>query len=149
MAAIESKEPALVFPGLAGFYASVSDLWYPLIRITIGGILLVHGLDKVMHAGLTGITGFMEKVGFVPAAGFAAAAIFLETVGAACLVLGLFTRFFAAAVAIEMAFICFGYKMSGGFYAMEETLMWGLITFAIALRGGGPYSLDRAIGKEL
>ena len=35
----------------------------------------------------------------------------------------------------------------------EYTLMWGLISFAIALRGGGPYSLDRklwagALGKE-
>jgi len=27
--------------------------------------------------------------------------------------------------------------------------MWGIIMFAIALRGGGPYSLDRVIGKEL
>jgi hypothetical protein len=27
--------------------------------------------------------------------------------------------------------------------------MWGLIMLAIALRGGGPYSLDRRIGKEL
>jgi putative oxidoreductase len=149
MAAIESKEPALVFPGLAGFYASVSELWYPLIRVTIGGLLLVHGLDKVMHAGLAGITGFMTKIGFFPAGGFAAAAIFLETIGAVCLILGLFTRVAAAAVAIEMALICFGYKMSNGFYSMEHTLMWGLIAFAIALRGGGPYSLDRVIGKEI
>ena len=28
-------------------------------------------------------------------------------------------------------------------------LFWGLIMFAIALRGGGPYSFDRRIGKEL
>jgi putative oxidoreductase len=34
----------------------------------------------------------------------------------------------------------------GGF---EYPLFWGLIMFAIALRGGGPYSLDRRIGKEL
>jgi hypothetical protein len=27
--------------------------------------------------------------------------------------------------------------------------MWGLVLLAIALRGGGPYSLDRKIGKEL
>ena len=31
----------------------------------------------------------------------------------------------------------------------EYTLMWGLICFAIALRGGGPYSLDRKLGREL
>jgi hypothetical protein len=32
---------------------------------------------------------------------------------------------------------------------MELFLMWGIMMFAIALRGGGPYSVDRAIGKEL
>jgi putative oxidoreductase len=31
----------------------------------------------------------------------------------------------------------------------EYPLMWGLVMFAVALRGGGPYSLDRAIGREL
>ena len=150
MATIESEEPALVFPGLAGFYASVSNLWYPLIRIAVGGILFVHGWQKVTGSGLAGTSGFMAKHGFVPATGFAAAAIFLETVGAACLVLGLFTRVFAAAIAIEMAFIAFAVMIPrGGFHAMEYTLMWGIICFAIALRGGGPYSLDRAIGKEI
>jgi hypothetical protein len=32
---------------------------------------------------------------------------------------------------------------------MEPTFMWGIIMFAIALRGGGPYSLDRVIGKHV
>jgi len=27
--------------------------------------------------------------------------------------------------------------------------MWGLVLLAIALRGGGPFSLDRKIGREL
>jgi putative oxidoreductase len=31
----------------------------------------------------------------------------------------------------------------------EYVLLWGLVCFAIALRGGGPYSLDRLLGKEL
>ena len=30
----------------------------------------------------------------------------------------------------------------------EYTLLWGLVCFAIALRGGGPYSLDRKIGPR-
>ena len=31
----------------------------------------------------------------------------------------------------------------------EYTLLWGFVCFAIALRGGGPYSVDRVIGREL
>jgi putative oxidoreductase len=30
----------------------------------------------------------------------------------------------------------------------EYTLMWGVLCFAIALRGGGPYSLDRLLRRE-
>ncbi|MDH4192296.1 MAG: hypothetical protein OEW21_19075 [Betaproteobacteria bacterium] len=31
----------------------------------------------------------------------------------------------------------------------EYPLMWGLVMFAVALRGGGAWSLDRRIGREL
>jgi len=141
-------EQKLIFPGLAGFYASVSDLWYPLIRVTAGAILFVHGWNKY-NAGVANVTSFFAKNGYVPASGFAYAAMFLETIGAICIVLGLFTRVFAAAIAIQMAIITFVQFMPQGFGRMEYTLMWGIIMFAIALRGGGPYSLDQVIGREI
>ena len=40
-------EPKLLFPGLAGFYEAVSDLWYPMIRVAIGAILFMHGYAKL------------------------------------------------------------------------------------------------------
>jgi putative oxidoreductase len=143
-----SGEPKLLFPGLAGFYASVSDLWYPMIRVVTGGCLLSHGLDK-LHSGLEPVAASMAKSGFVPGIAFGSTAIFLETVGAVCIMLGLFTRFFAAAIAIEMALITFIVQLPRGFARMELALLFGILSFAIALRGGGPYSLDRKIGKEL
>jgi len=91
----------------------------------------------------------MAKAGFVPGIFYAYAAIFIETVGATCVVLGLFTRFFAPALAIEMAFITFGFMAPQGWARMEPAFPWGVVLFAIALRGGGPYSVDRLIGKEL
>ena len=152
MSTMGSDEPKLIFPGLAGFYASVSDLWYPMIRVCIGAILFMHGWAKI-NGGVAGVTGFFAKNGFEPASGFAYAAIFLETVGAACIVVGLFTRFFAAAIAIELgvAFLIMhlpnGFSVGKGGY--EFVLLLGIVMFAIALRGGGPYSLDRVIGKQL
>ncbi len=138
------SEPKLYFPGLAGFYASVSDLWYPLIRITAGVSLFTHGWVKFNG----GVAGFMAKSGFAPPTAFAYGAIFLETVGAVCIAAGLFTRFFAAALAIEFACIAWLYSPQG-YFKMEPVLIWGIVFLAIALRGGGPYSLDRVIGKEL
>jgi putative oxidoreductase len=143
-----ADEPNLIFPGLAGFYAAVSDLWYPMIRVVAGVLLYVHVWPKLVN-GPAGVAGAMAKAGFPSAMIFAYGAIFLETVGATCVILGLFTRFFAAALAIEMACITFGFMPPQGWARMEPTLLWGVVFFAIALRGGGPYSLDRVIGKEL
>ncbi len=146
-------EPKLIFPGLAGFYASVSDLWYPMIRIAIGAILFMHGWAKITGPGLDGVSGSMTRMGLVPGTAFAGAAIFLETVGCACIIIGLFTRFFAAALAIELLIAMYvahwakGFSVGAGGY--EYVLFLGIVMFAIALRGGGPYSVDRMIGKEL
>jgi putative oxidoreductase len=148
-----NSEPKLIFPGLAGFYASWGDIGYTLVRIVIGYILFMHGWGKVSGAGVAGITGFMAKQGLEPAVLFAVAAMFLETVGAACIIVGLFTRFFAAALAIEMAIAFLAVHFAHGFAAgkggFEYVLLLGAVLFAIALRGGGPYSVDRMIGKEL
>lgn len=143
-----SGEPALIFPGLAGFYNATSDLWYPLIRVAAGAILVTHGWGK-LHAGVAAITASMARSGFEPATAFAYGAIILESLGALCVAIGLFTRFFAAAIAIEMAVIAFIVMMPHGWGRMEFTFLWGIIFLAIALRGGGPYSVDRMIGKEL
>ncbi len=140
--------PKLIFPGLAGFYASVSDLWYPMIRVTAGGCLLYHGWGKLM-SGATPVTAAMARNGIPAPSASAYIVMFLETVGAVAIILGLFTRFFAAGIAIEMAVIAFYVQMPQGFPRMELFLLWGIVMFAIALHGGGPYSLDRKIGKEL
>ena len=144
----QSSEPKLIFPGLAGFYASVSDLWYPMIRVAAGGFLFYHGWGKLM-GGVTPVVATMTRNGIVPSTLFAYVVIFLETVGALAIVFGFATRFFAAALAIQMAIIAFVAQLPNGFARMELFLVLGIVYFAIALRGGGPYSLDRKIGIEL
>ena len=76
----------------------------------------------------------------------------VELLGGIGILLGLFTRVAAGAVAIEMLVLLFTYWHAGfgwlrGGY--EYVLLWGMLSFAIALRGGGPYSLDRKLGFEL
>jgi putative oxidoreductase len=80
---------------------------------------------------------------------------FNETAGAVLIILGLFTRPIAASIAIEFAVITFVAHWHNGFTwtnphgGWEYPFLWGLIYFAVALRGGGPYSLDRKIGREV
>ena len=142
----------LLIPGLAGFYGWAPDVGYLLLRVTIGGILFVHGWMKV-QAGFDAEVGFFVKVGFVLPVLCAFAVIFLETVAAACVALGLFTRFFGAALAVEIGvmFVAIhgprGFSVGKGGY--EYVLLLGMVMFFIALAGGRRYSIDRLIGKEL
>lgn len=146
-------ETRLLFPGLAGFYATWSDVAYTMMRVVVGVMFLMHVSGKLKMGAAAVGANVMAKNGLEPALAFAYITIFLEVVGGACIVVGLFTRFFAAALAIEMAVALLfvhlpkGYAAGGGGY--EYVLLIGAVMFAIALRGGGPYSVDRMIGKEL
>lgn len=166
--AVPAGEPRPIIPPLASFYWHARDLGWLVVRLTAGGMLLVHGIFKVMPMGQRGFaaviqafaTGSMARRGIEPAIFFAYAVFFIETIGAVLIILGLFTRFAAAAAAIELAVITFVAHWAVGFAwnsvaadgargGWEYPLFWGLILFAIALRGGGPYSLDRKLGWEL
>jgi putative oxidoreductase len=146
-------EQKLIFPGLAGFYDSWRDISYTLVRVVIGYILFMHGWSKLTGAGVAGVSAYMAKQGLHPGALFAIAAMILETVGAICIILGLFTRFFAAALAVEIGIAFLLVHLARGFSVgkggFEYVLLIGIVLFAIAIRGGGPYSVDQKIGKEL
>jgi len=148
---MEASKPKLLFPQLQGFYEWVEPLSYALIRITVGLMLIPHGWPKLMMGiGATANMALVKR-GISPAEPLAVALISIETLGGLCIALGLFTRFWAAAATIEMSVIVYHHlpKFAWGQGGYEYPLMWGLVMFAIVLRGGGPYSLDRQIGKEL
>ena len=146
-------EAKLLYPQLGSFYDTWRDISYTLVRIVVGVIMVVHVWGKFKVGAGAVAANAMTKYGLEPALGFAYAAMFLESVGGVCLIIGLFTRFFAAALAIEMLIALFaahwarGFLVSQGGY--EFVLLLGAVCFAIAIRGGGPYSVDNAIGKEL
>jgi putative oxidoreductase len=156
-------EPKLIIPPLASFYAHTRELAWLVVRLTAGGMLLVHGINKVTLAAEKGLVatiqafaaGSMARRGIEPAIPAAYAVFCIETIGAVLIMLGLFTRLAAAAAAIEFAVITFiahwpnGFGWTSARGGWEYPLFWGLILFAIALRGGGPYSLDRKLGWEL
>lgn len=151
-----SREPRLLIPALAPFYNRARDLSWPLIRLTVGGVLLVHGIVKVTGPGLAAFAAnSLARRGIEPALPLACVIFFNETVGALCLMLGLLTRVIAAIIAVEFAVITFLVHFKNGFSfasqggGWEYPLLWGLVIFAISLRGGGPYSLDRLIGREV
>jgi putative oxidoreductase len=148
---MEQAQPKLLFPQLQSFYRCAEPLSWALIRITAGLMLIPHGWPKLMM-GITATANMaLVKRGIAPAEPLAVVLITLETLGGLCIALGLFTRFWAAAVTIEMCVIVYQHMPKFGWAerGYEYPLFWGLVMLAIALRGGGPYSLDRMIGREL
>src|SRR6185369_13906017 len=147
-----TNEPRLLFPQLQSFYDRVEPLTWPLVRITAGLMILPHGIPKLMAGVEATAQMALVRRGIEPAYPLAVGLITLETLGGLCVALGLFTRFWAAAIAIEMAVIVTQYWSKGFGWTnpgYEYVLMWGVIMLAIALRGGGAYSLDRKIGTQL
>jgi putative oxidoreductase len=146
------SETKLIYPGLAGFYASMLPVAATLVRVVVGIMFVMHVWGK-FNAGPTMVATNFSKYGLEPSIVFAYTAMFLESVGGVCLIIGLFTRFFAAALAIEMgiaflfAHLPKGYAAGAG--GFEYVLLIGVALLAIAMRGGGPYSVDAKIGKEL
>lgn len=147
------RETNLLWPGLAGFYETMLPVAATCVRIVIGAMFLMHVSVKFKLGADTVAANIFAKNGIEPALLWAYVVMALESVGGICLIIGLFTRFFAAALAIEMlvAFLFVhlpkGYAAGGGGY--EYVLLIGVVCATIAIRGGGPYSADRAIGKEL
>jgi putative oxidoreductase len=146
-----AAEPKPIIPAWGRYYAFTSDLAYLVVRVSVGLLLLPHGWTK-LHTGPAGIMGYMTKLGLEPSALFTYVGMFNETIGGILIAIGLFTRPIAALLVIEFIVLTVvvhvprGYMVSGG---VEFPLLWLLMLVAILLRGGGPWSVDRAIGREI
>jgi putative oxidoreductase len=150
--AVADRQPKLLLPFLAPFYERAIPFSWLVIRAAFGIDLAIHGLEKVERLPRIFAAISAGAVASLPPNFGATQNIILtgvEFVGGICIALGLFTRFFAAAAAIEMAIICFTVFWPHGFHSAEYTFWWGWALFAIALRGGGPYSIDRRLSREL
>ncbi len=148
----DRSKQSLVFPFVAPLYDALAPLAYPLVRISLGAILLPHGYDKLFLAGAANAArNPILKIFGDPLVG----AYFIgcvEFFGGLMLVLGLLTRFAAGAIAIEMFVIAFfvlwpawGWTNRG----MEYAIFMMLIAIAIFIRGGGQFSLDAKLPKQV
>lgn len=151
----EDTRSRLYFPALGRLYSSLEWLAHPMLRIFVGLNLIPHGAQKLFGmfggGGLGGTGQFLESIGYTPGLFWAMAVGSLEFFGGLALVLGLFTRPVALAVAVFMA-SAVSFHLGNGFFwgkgGYEYPLLWGIAALYLVLRGSGSLSLDRAIGKE-
>jgi len=156
LAATSSDSPKALVPSLAAVTGALSPIAEPALRVVVGLMLVPHGAQMLFGAfGGYGLeaTGqfFAAKLG-LPAP-LAALAGFIEVFGGIALALGLLTRVAAIlvvglmAVAVVAVHIPAGYFWTNGGY--EYPLMWGVVALYFAVRGGGRFSVDGLIVREI
>jgi putative oxidoreductase len=154
-----SNETTLIFHGLARFYSTTRPLTYTLLRAAFGLTIVTHGLPKLtgsahgsMADPMAGSINLMTNVLHLPfAPQLAMFVALLETFGGLAVALGFATRIFAPMLAIQMAFICIALGptypwIDRGF---EYPLILGFVALLISIYGGGAWSADRLIGREI
>ena len=144
----------LLIPPLGALYRALEPVAYSALRLVAGAFLMPHGYPKLFGTpGLAGAAKAMAAHGLEPALLFAGLIGAVEFFGGLLMAVGLFTRVAATAIAIEMAYIGFFVLWDKGFFwlkgGFEYALMWCAVALLVALRGGGRYSLDRLVGREI
>lgn len=109
-----------------------------LIRIGTGLVFFMHGWGKVDN--IPGVEGMFAHMGL--GAGVAVFIAWLEVIGGLALIIGIATRFFAAAFAIQMLVAIFlTGGVANGYKPHELELYLMLMSAGIALSGSGRYAL--------
>jgi putative oxidoreductase len=143
-------------------FQTENDVTTLVLRVTLGVVMFPHGMQKLL--GWFGGYGFEGTMGFftgklgIPAL-FAFLAIIAEALGALGLIAGLFTRVAAFGVTITIAVAAYMLHLQNGFFmnwfgnqkgeGIEYHLLFIAIGIALMIRGGGRWSVDRAIDATI
>jgi putative oxidoreductase len=122
------------------------------MRFATGAILVPHGVQKILNMPIAKFAPNIAAKGLPLPQGLAYLTYFAESVAAACLAIGLFTRVAAAMIGIEMLVIVVLFQWQFGYFwtnhGYEFALLWLLLCLGIFFEGGGRYAVDRLIGRE-
>jgi putative oxidoreductase len=125
-----------------------NDLGLLLLRLTVGGLMLFHGIHKVIY-GVGGIQGMLAGLGLP---GFLAYfSLATELMASILIIIGAWTRVASAVmvgnmvVAILMAHlpVLFSVDPNTGGWAVELPMLYLLGAAVLCLTGGGKYALTK------
>lgn len=120
--------------------------WRPqalsLLRIITGLLIIQHGMAKIIGFPVVATFANLNPMSLIGAAGF------IELIGGALLILGLFTRPVAFILAGEMAFAYFIGHFPKGFHPLINggtlAILYCFTCLYLSTAGAGPWSVDAA-----
>jgi putative oxidoreductase len=148
--------PRPYVPAFTGIYSTFEPVALPLLRFVMGLTLVPHGCQKLFGwfggMGFEKFSDLFDKIGYHPGAFWVTVVALTETLGGLMLAFGFLTRFAAAAILIFMINAIWFTSAKGFFWSsggMEYSLIIGVVALVFLIRGGGRYSVDHALGREL
>jgi putative oxidoreductase len=123
--------------------------WAPralsVLRIIAGLLIIQHGLGKIIGFPVYPAYAAVQPLSLVGAAGF------IELIGGALLILGLWTQPVAFIVAGEMAFAYFIGHFPKGFHPLINggtlAALYCFTCLYLSTAGAGPWSVDASLKK--
>lgn len=117
-----------------------------ITRVSLGVVLLAHGLLKVYVFTIPGTVGYFDSLGLPPIAAYLT--IFAELVGGTALILGLYSRLVAALslpllVGSVWAHAANGWLFSAPNGGWEFPLLLVALAVAVTVQGGGAFALRK------
>lgn len=153
---VTQQAPQYVFPALGRLYERCKPYAYTILRVSYGLWYVPHGCQKLLGwfgGSIEGTAKGMASAGIVPPMFWAYYIGTLELVGGLLLAVGFLTRPVAALFFGFMAVAAFYYNPRAGYFwtsrGMEMPLLLFVLAVVILIRGGGEYSVDRRIGREI
>jgi len=142
----------LLIPPFGRIYDTFRPITELLIRLMAGGSLAFHGY-QILFGNIEGAGRFFESVGFDNGLLWAWVVGILELGGGLLLALGLLTRIAAAAIVVFLVVAIVVYHWPFGFNwearGIEYPLFWAIVVFHFLIHGGGRFSLDALLGREI
>jgi putative oxidoreductase len=145
-----------VFPALGALYERCQRFAYPILRVAFGLWFIPHGCQKLFGwwgGNIAGVAKGMAVAGIEPGMFWAYYIGTLELVGGVLVAIGLLTRPVAALFFGFMFVAAFHFNWKLGYFwtsrGMEMPLLLLVLSLVILIRGGGEYSVDRRIGREI
>ena len=146
------QSPNLVFPAFGSIYRALAPSTEPLVRVIAGGSLAIHGFP-ILFGNTAAAAKFLESVGFENPLFWAYIVGVVEFACGLCLAVGFLTRVVAAPIIGFLAVAIVTYHWQFGFAwenrGIEYPLFWAIVVLHFLIRGGGPWSVDALIGKEI
>lgn len=122
-----------------------------ILRIITGIVFVAHGAQKVFVYGFAGVGGAFAQMGVPMPAVMGPVIGLIELLGGVALIVGLFTRIAALALACDMLGAILLVHAAGGFFlpaGLEFVLMLFGAALTILFAGPGALSVDGALASR-